>query len=172
MPTRIVPDAPRLKTIHLVSVILLTIITFGLYGPNWFLKRREALNALESPTKLGVLAPLLLFGAQLLYLCADAWRPHAIHGSLAGHLARLAIGFGGAALSLRVRRILLDHFEARARREIPGRSSLRAFTRVSGIWTFIFQFWYLQYKINGYQRELYSRSRPDEGVGRRTSGCS
>jgi hypothetical protein len=155
LATGIVPDSPRLKKTHLALVIPLTLITLGLYIPIWFLRRRAAFNALESSTKIGIAGPLLLGGAQLAFLSIAVLKPQAIQG-LAGDLGRLAIGIGMIALSFGVRRILLDHFETRVRRELPGSSSLQTLTDVSGIWTFFFQIWYLQHKINEYQLELYT----------------
>ena len=41
-----------LKRRSVILMILLTIVTFGLYVPIWFLRRRAALNRLDSPRKL------------------------------------------------------------------------------------------------------------------------
>lgn len=148
-------EAPRLRKGRLVVVILLTFITGGLYIPLWFLRRRAALNALESSSKLGVVGPALLGVGYPAFVVAAVWNPM-LAESLFGDLFRLALGIGLIALSFKVRHILLDHFEARIRRELPGSSSLQTLTDIAGIWTFLLQIWYLQHKINQYQRELYS----------------
>src|ERR1700704_3187925 len=41
-----------LKRRSVVLMIVLSIVTFGLYYPIWFLRRRAALNRLDSPRKL------------------------------------------------------------------------------------------------------------------------
>jgi len=153
MATGGLPEKPRLKKTHLAFVIPLTIVMGGVYISIWFLRRRSALNVLESSTKLGTLGPLLLGGGQFAFLLAALWGPAVIAG-LAGDLFSIALGILVILLSFRVRGILLDHLDARIRREIPGASSLQTLTDISSIWTFFFQIWYLQHKINQYQREL------------------
>src|SRR5215217_3724122 len=41
-----------LKRRSVILMIVLTIVTFGFYYPVWFLRRRTALNGLDSPRKL------------------------------------------------------------------------------------------------------------------------
>ena len=49
-----------LKRRRVLVMIVLSIVTFGLYYPIWFFRRREALNRLNSPRKLR-LWPLTVF---------------------------------------------------------------------------------------------------------------
>src|SRR5215471_15501380 len=53
-PTATVADlAPvRLKRRSVLAMIGLSLVTFGLYYSIWFLRRRTALNQLDSPRKL------------------------------------------------------------------------------------------------------------------------
>src|SRR5580765_8512215 len=52
-PKAAVADVPTgLKRRSVVLMIVLSIVTFGLYYPIWFLRRRAALNRLDSPRKL------------------------------------------------------------------------------------------------------------------------
>jgi hypothetical protein len=44
----------ELKKTSIVLLIFLTIITFGIYYPVWFLRRRNAINNLQSKEQLGV----------------------------------------------------------------------------------------------------------------------
>src|SRR4029079_14459483 len=54
-----------LKRRRVIVMIVFAIITFGLYYPIWFFRRRKALNSLNSPRKLQ-LWPLLFFCAVTL----------------------------------------------------------------------------------------------------------
>ena len=45
-----------------VVVVLLSFVTFGLYTGIWYLRRRKALNHLNSSSKLGVFGPIALIG--------------------------------------------------------------------------------------------------------------
>ena len=43
----------EIKKTPVILTIVLTVITFGIYYPAWFLTRRQAINTLQSKEKLG-----------------------------------------------------------------------------------------------------------------------
>ena len=73
------PKAPieftqDIQNTPVILTIFFTIITFGIYGPFWFLTRRDQLNALHSPEKLGkgvFIFSIVLYIISLLLLFAS-----------------------------------------------------------------------------------------------------
>ncbi len=147
----------KFEKTSVVVVILLSFLTGGIYLPIWFLRRREAINRLRSPESLGWAAPFAATVAFSLGLCA------AFASGFAGAMGlREAVGelfasgrvlaMVGAVLILfecfRVRRILLDHLHAQSSGLFSSSVALERDTSFSGVATFFFGIWYLQYKIN------------------------
>ena len=150
------PEAKFEKT-SVVVVILLSLITGGIYLPIWFLRRREAINRLRSPEGIGWAAPFAATVAFSLGLCA------AFASGFAGAMGlREAVGelfasgrvlaMVGAVLILfecfRVRRIVLDHLHTQSSGLFASSVALERDTSFSGVATFFFGIYYLQYKIN------------------------
>src|SRR2546426_666684 len=150
------PEAKFEKT-SVVVVILLSFITGGIYLPIWFLRRREAINGLRSPESIGWVAPFAATVAFSLGLCA------AFASGFAGAMGlREAVGelfasgrvlaMVGAVLILfecfRVRRIVLDHLHTQSSGLFASSVALERDTSFSGVATFFFGIYYLQYKIN------------------------
>ncbi len=150
------PEAKFEKT-SVVVVILLSFLTGGIYLPIWFLRRREAINRLRSPEGIGWAAPFAATVAFSLGLCA------AFASGFAGAMGlREAVGelfasgrvlaMVGAVLILfecfRVRRILLDHLHTQSSGLFASSVALERDTSFSGVATFFFGIYYLQYKIN------------------------
>src|SRR6266566_1911660 len=88
-----------LRRRSVVLMIVLTVVTFGLYYPIWFLRRRAALNRLDSPRKLPRW-PFLLFLAFfvlqfIVSIASGSAPPEQTIGSGAAlllSLAQLAVG--------------------------------------------------------------------------------
>jgi hypothetical protein len=158
-----VADAPvaepeaKFKKTSVVAVILLSFITGGIYFPIWFLSRREAINRLRSPEGIGWAAPFVAAVAFSVGLCA------ALASGFAGAIGlREAVGellassrvlalVGGLLILLecfRVRRILLDHLHTQSSGSFSSSVALDRDTSFSGVATFFFGIYYLQYKIN------------------------
>ena len=150
------PEAKFEKT-SVVVVILLSLLTGGIYLPIWFLRRREAINRLRSPEGIGWAAPFAATVAFSLGLCA------AFASGFAGAMGlREAVGelfasgrvlaMVGAVLILfacfRVRRIVLDHLHTQSSGLFASSVALERDTSFSGVATFFFGIYYLQYKIN------------------------
>jgi hypothetical protein len=52
----------QLKKRRVVTMLIFTAVTLGFYYPIWFLRRRAALNALDSPQKIAAW-PFVTFSA-------------------------------------------------------------------------------------------------------------
>jgi hypothetical protein len=136
-------------------MIVLTIVTFGLYYPIWFLRRRAALNRLDSPRKLRHW-PFLVFIAfvvlQVLVGLASGSAPReqtiGAGADLVLTLLQLAVGILMVVQCFFIKDILEDHLAGPEDSISP--SILVDRVKLSGLMTFFFQIFYLQYVINRY----------------------
>ncbi len=131
-------------------VILFLIFTFGLYGIFWFLGRLEALNNLDSKSKIssGLFQGLfLLSGGWMVFTVLDIFFDVNFGIDMVLFVISIILTITFIVQAFKVRRILLDHFDANF-------SGLKI---VSGGLTFFLGVIFLQYKINGihdwYERE-------------------
>jgi len=121
----------QLEEYRVWLLILVTIVTMGIYTPVWFLTQRRALNGLRAEEKLGAGVFLLVLVLYSINAASDSpglpigW--DVIPGFLG--LAAWAISL---IQSFKARRIIRAHWR------VP----------LSGAATFFFQYLYLQYKIN------------------------
>lgn len=158
------PEPPLPRT-PVLLVVALAIVTLGVYIPIWYLRRLKAFNALRSTTKLSSALPYTTLALVVVRLSASL-----IEGILAGlgvtPLARLLSAYGTLVdlgyivvmlvLAFRARDVLQDHLRARLADD-SGASSVALQSQVyslSGVWTFVFNTFYLQWKINEFHREL------------------
>jgi uncharacterized protein DUF4234 len=143
------------KRRSVILMILLSIVTFGLYFPIWFLRRRAALNRLDSPRKLR-LWPFVIavtwFVFQFIVRIAAGSAPlaQAIDegAALLLSLVRFAVGILMLVQSFFTKDILEDHL-AGPGDQVPN-PLLVDTVKLSGVMTFFFQIFYLQYVINRY----------------------
>lgn len=133
---------PELNGMNLLWLALLTVITFQLYIPVWFLNRRNAINSLRSPNKLGAgvfVFVLVVFSVGLMLSIAVPMDEEFTEIGTAEMLfiswAILEVVAGITLLVqlFKARRIFDDHF------------TYVSFSRIA---TFFLGIWYLQYKIN------------------------
>jgi len=121
----------QLEKYNVWLLILVTIVTLGIYTPVWFLTQRRALNDLRADEKLTAGVFLLILVFYCLSGAADSSDWTGVMGGVSG-----AIGLVGWILSLiqafKARRIISSHWA------VP----------LSGVATFFFQHLYLQWKIN------------------------
>ena len=155
-PKAAVADLPwstGLKRRRVLVMIVFTIITSGLYYLIWFFRRRNGLNALNSPRKVA-LWPLLLFGADLAI--------EVVLGFVSGERGvAAAIGTMPATFFLLVRfvcglimiwqcfvikDIIEDHLSGPDDGAMPNVFIERV--QLSGLATFFLSIFYLQYAIN------------------------
>ena len=128
-------------------------ITLGLYYPIWFMRRRAALNRLDSPRKLRswpFLTFIAVFVLQLIIGVVSGSTPIeqtiGSGGLLLLVLARLAVGIVMLVQCFFVKDILEDHL-AGPDDHVPNPLFMERIA-LSGLMTFFFQIFYLQYVIN------------------------
>ncbi len=125
-------------------LILLSVITLGIYNWVWFMNQRDGINALRSEEKLkkgvfifGVAVQGAYFGSLFLLGIMSSAGEYEAAEVLAGLTGLIGILFmiGGVTFLIqvfKVRRILVQHYK----------------TDLSGAMTFFFNVCYLQYRIN------------------------
>jgi len=144
-----------LKRRSVILMIVLSIVTFGLYYPIWFLRRRAALNRLDSPRKLR-LWPFVIIIAWFVFqfivgiTAGSAPRGQAIGegAALLLNLVQLAVVILMVVQSFFTKDILEDHLVGPGD-QVPN-PLLVDTVKLSGVMTFFFQIFYLQYVINRY----------------------
>ena len=153
----VAPSVPTrgLKRRSVVLMIVLTIVTFGLYYPIWFLRRRAALNRLDSPRKLRhwpFLVFIAFFVLQFIVGLASGSAPQeqtiGAGVDLVLALVRLAVGIVMVVQCFFIKDILEDHLAGPE--DSISASILVDRVKLSGLMTFFFQIFYLQYVINRY----------------------
>ena len=178
-PSAVVADLEPvpLKRRNILVMILLMIVTLGLYAPIWFLRRRDALNHLDSPRKLAAWPQVVFIVILVMYMAAELMvvlLDSAVI-SLETATAVLSIApllalarFGAAILMLlqcfKTRDILEDHLAGPA----DGmRQTMFAEERVklSGVLTFILQVLYLQHSINRHHAAFQRRPATAQPTG-------
>ena len=120
--------------INVFLMIILTLVTLAIYIPIWFLRRKSWLNHLSATEKLGSKAAifvLVIFCISALFLTVGGLE-------VIDSLINIVGGITILILAFKVRRILHKHFNVK--------HSLKV--RFSGVFTFLFTIFYLQYKIN------------------------
>ena len=136
--------ANKLKEKNIILVIVLIIVTLGIYYPVWFLKQKEAINNLKSKEKLTD-TPLLItlvlysFSAIIFFYQIPNYDVEII-GAL--DIIDAIISLTGAIImifmSFKVRRIFDQYYNIALKKNI----------KLSKVWTFFLGIIYLQYKIN------------------------
>ena len=132
------------KKISIWLMLVLSIITVGIYVPIWFLFRRDALNRLSASEKLGSSAAIFVL---VIYCISAIFLPVRIFSSNANIIIALdmidnLITLVGIIITLylafTVRGILDEHYNEHLGMDLP----------FSKVWTFFFTIFYLQYKMN------------------------
>ena len=147
------PTSHGLKRRRVIVMILFAIITLGVYYLIWWYRRRPALNRLNSPKKLA-LWPLLsltaLYVIEFVVGFANGLAPdsQAVGPSVSLLLSifQLAVGIVMIIQAFRVKDIIEDH-------AAPAPNSGPTFgtqVQLSGVMTFFFSIFYLQWAINRY----------------------
>jgi hypothetical protein len=145
------PDAHGLKRRSVVVMFLFVIISFGIYFLVWWFRRRPGLNRLNSPRKLP-LWPLLLLVALWVFSLFIGFAGAAAPGRepvpaapLLG-LFEIVVGISMIVQSFWAKEIIEDHAAPD-----PGSGPMfSGHVKLSGLMTFFFSIFYLQYAINKY----------------------
>lgn len=133
----------EMKKTSVLLVIFLTFITFGIYFPIWFLKRRQSFNKLNSEKKLGsgvftfitifyIFYVLISFISGFLQGYSGQPNPTIMVIVSIASLINLVCGIILWVKCFTVRRMLIEHFQQ----------------PVNWVATLFFTIYYLQYKIN------------------------
>ena len=132
-----------------VMMIVFFVVTLGVYFPIWFLRRRAALNRLDSPRKLQrwpFLLALAFFVFQIiLAIASDPEKPIG-NGSFLFSFVRLVVALLIVVQCFIIKDILEDHLAGPD--DTVSDSVLSDRVRLSGLMTFFFQIFYLQHVIN------------------------
>lgn len=156
-PTAVVtdpePDTHGLKHRSVWLMIVFTVISFGLYYLIWFFRRRPGLNRLDSPRKIPMWPLWLaaaLFSVQFVVgMVAGAEPVPVVIGEVGSGvltLAQLVVGIALIIQCFRIRDIIQDH-------ATPPPDPDQRFVeqiQLSGVMTFFFSIFYLQWAINKY----------------------
>ena len=136
-----------LKHRSVVVMIVLILVTLGLYYPIWFLRRRAALNRLDSPRKLQqwpfLLSLSLVIVDILLAFAAGPAGPARMLGAGTAALlllARLAVGIVLVVQCFFIKDILEDHLAGPGDSAAP--SVFSQAVSLSALMTFFFQIFY------------------------------
>ena len=144
-----------LKRRSVILMIVLSIVTFGLYWPIWFLRRRAAFNQLDSPRKLQLWPFVIVIAWFVFQFMVSIAAGSAPRGQVIGegaalfyNLVQLAVGILMLVQCFFTKDILEDHL-AGPEDHVPSPLFVDTF-KLSGAMTFLFQIFYLQYVINRY----------------------
>jgi len=144
-----------LKHRSVIAVFLLLIVTLGLYYLVWFFRRRNGLNRLDSSRKLA-LWPLVVFAAYFAFqvvlgVVAGESTPQELWGSSVSGLLTLS-QLGMSILMIVQCFVIKDIIEAHAQGsdDDAERGLFKPPVKLSGLMTFFFSIFYLQYAINKY----------------------
>jgi hypothetical protein len=145
-----------LKRRRVITMIAFVFLTLGIYYMVWFFRRRGGLNQLNSSRKLE-LWPLLAFTADYVVeigfgLAAGEQPVEVAFGPTAAGLltlARLAVGVVMIWQCFIIRDIIEDHV-APADASLQPMFAVERVRQLSGLATFFFSIFYLQYAINRY----------------------
>ena len=165
------PAAPQLERANVALLVVLTVLTLGLYYPIWFMRRRSGINDLRSGEKLGLGVFVLVFVLWLADLVLNFGKDYLNVPGVHPGLGWLASFDGGTTLvigvllliqAFKVGRILEAHTAGSSAEPFANSISLAQGSSLSRVATFFFGIFYLQLKINE-MVESWTQGRP--GVG-------
>ena len=141
-----------LKKRRVIVMILFAILTLGFYYPIWWFRRRPGLNRLNSPVKISIWPLLGLLG---LFVVSGALG--AIEGATGSDgpgeganmlmvAFQLIVSVAMIIQAFRVKEIIEDHCAPEDR----SHALLVEDVKLSGVMTFFFSIFYLQWAINRY----------------------
>ena len=147
------PTSHGLKHRGVLVMIALTVLTLGFYYLVWWFRRRPGLNRLNTPRTLAMW-PLLLFAVNFLMQFSLGFVEGAApeledvigdDGKLFVTLLQFAVGILMIVQAFKIKSMIEDHAEAARSESMFGGS-----VQLSGLMTFIFSIYYLQWAINRY----------------------
>ena len=147
------PSSHGLKRRSVLLMIVIMIVTLGLYDVVWWFRRRPGLNRLDSPDKLQ-LWPLLLWIALFvmqvgLGIVAGTGPPEDVIGEggvMFVTAFQFMVGIVMILQAFKVKGMIEDHAAPEAE---LGPMTVEP-VKLSGLMTFFFSIFYLQWAINRY----------------------
>jgi hypothetical protein len=144
-----------LKRRSVVLMVLLVFLTLGIYYPLWFFRRRPGLNRLDSPRKLALWPPVLFafyFALEMVVkILSGDQTPAQAFGSGVGivmPVLQLSTAIVMIVQCFAIKDIIEDHAQGP---DDGGDAGLfKSKLELSGLMTFFFSIFYLQYAINKY----------------------
>ncbi len=130
-------------------MVVLSVVTLGVYPAVWFLRRRRFVDSLDSTQKLGHLAAAPLIATVVSVGVSFAGIPPELDRAVTMGLTAVSV-----LAAFRVAHILRSDFARTGR-----------FLKVSGAATFFFNALYLQYKINQAADTPRGAASPPGGAG-------
>jgi len=133
-----------MRKTSVLLMILLTIITYGIYFPIWFLRRQNLFNQLPVKEKLNsgaAIFVLIIYCISVFFIPVKLLTQNASLIDILNTIDTFISLLGGLIiliLAFKVRRILNEYCNEHLGMNVP-------FSRVA---TFFFTIFYLQYKIN------------------------
>ena len=153
-----IADKQGIKNTPVILTVFFTLITAGIYYPCWFLTRRCQINKLHSREKLSnglFILGIVIYSFSLILACVSGMLEGIQEVNGTTEFLKIAEGLGSVdkfltlfigiimiMQSFKVKRILQDHYDDYLRRNVS----------FSGLATFFFGIYYLQYKINKFQK--------------------
>jgi hypothetical protein len=158
-------EEAQVEDASIAGMLLLTFLTAGIYVPIWFLRRRKALNRLNSPEKLGLPALVVALAGYLASFLLPLvgsfkWGSWVEAENALGPLPpliTLVVGIIIVVHCFKVRRILVDHLTPQQDGMFSASIRLQYDDLLSRAGTFFLGIFYLQHKING----LWEKLRPE-----------
>ena len=144
------PNAHGLKKRSVFVMILFVFLSLGIYYPVWWFRRRPGFNNLDSPRKLPVWPLILLVTLWVLNLAAgfmDGLEPgRRVSGQLPLSIFQIVVGISMIVYSFWAKEIIEDH----SRPDPESGPTFGSEVKLSGVMTFFFSIFYLQWAINRY----------------------
>jgi len=170
-------DSAPLADAGIFAMVLLTLVTAGLYLPLWFLSRRKALNSLYSQEKVSAWPIAAALAALVASLCLPIisslkWGSWVVGENAVAPLPPFILLVAAAILVMqcfKVRRILLDHLAPREEGMFAAAIRFQHEALFSRAGTFFLGIFYLQYKINGMLDQFTSHAGSQQDVNAPTA---
>lgn len=154
-PVASVRDHTVLEHRSVWLMLVFVLCTFGLDHPVWFFRRRRGLNLLDSPRKLPMW-PLMLFAGYLVTAFviglmtggSTVEEAFGVEAAMALRIAQLIMGVLMIMQCFAVKDIIEDH--AQGPDDASRDEMFKPHVKLSGLMTFFFSIFYLQWAINHY----------------------
>ena len=147
------PTTHGLKRRSVLVMVVFTIITFGLYYLTWWFRRRRGLNRLNSDAKLPLWPLLLMLALFFVEFVLGLTQEVVVDDQVVRErilvfdlIFQLLVGVVMLVMTFRVKGMIEDH----ATPDLDSGPESVELVKLSGLMTFFFSIYYLQWAINRY----------------------